>query len=104
MLIQHKVGSMFKMHNSSEAFTENLYVATGGTITTCGDCKIHTFTGPGTFTVNVLAATAANNVVSYVVAGGGGGGGGSGGAGGGAGGFREYKSPVNTLHSKSIRW
>ena len=25
--------------------------ATGGTITTCGDFKIHTFTGPGTFTV-----------------------------------------------------
>ena len=25
--------------------------ATGGTITTCGDYKIHTFTGPGTFTV-----------------------------------------------------
>ena len=29
-------------------------VATGGTITTSGDCKIHTFTGPGTFTVSVL--------------------------------------------------
>ena len=26
--------------------------ATGGTITTCGNCKIHTFTGPGTFTVS----------------------------------------------------
>ncbi len=26
--------------------------ATGGTITTSGDFKIHTFTGPGTFTVN----------------------------------------------------
>jgi hypothetical protein len=25
--------------------------ATGGTITTCGNFKIHTFTGPGTFTV-----------------------------------------------------
>ena len=25
--------------------------ATGGTLTTCGDFKIHTFTGPGTFTV-----------------------------------------------------
>jgi hypothetical protein len=26
--------------------------ATGGTITTSGDYKIHTFTGPGTFTVS----------------------------------------------------
>jgi hypothetical protein len=26
-------------------------VATGGTVTCCGDYKIHTFTGPGTFTV-----------------------------------------------------
>ena len=26
-------------------------LATGGTITTSGDFKIHTFTGPGTFTV-----------------------------------------------------
>ena len=30
-------------------------VATGGTITTCGDYKIHTFTGPGTFTVTDIA-------------------------------------------------
>jgi L-asparaginase/Glu-tRNA(Gln) amidotransferase subunit D len=28
-----------------------LLAATGGTITCCGDYKIHTFTGPGTFTV-----------------------------------------------------
>ena len=75
--------------------------ATGGTISNTPTCRIHTFTGPGTFTVNATAASAPSNVVSYlVVAGGGGGGGGSGGgstntaAGGGAGGFREYKSPV----------
>jgi hypothetical protein len=29
----------------------SFYTATGGTITCCGDYKIHTFTGPGTFTV-----------------------------------------------------
>jgi len=72
-------------------------VATGGTITTCGDCKVHTFTGPGTFTVSAIALCAANNVVSHlVVAGGGGGaqGSSSGGGGGGGGGFREDKSPV----------
>jgi len=82
--------------NSSNAFGENFIAATGGTITCCGNDKIHTFTGPGTFTVSSLATNAANNEVSYmVIAGGGGGGRGSGlGAGGGAGGYRETKSPI----------
>ena len=70
-------------------------IATGGTITTCGNCKIHTFTGPGTFTVASASQTAAENIVSYlIVAGGGNGGGSQGGGGGGAGGFREIKSPL----------
>ena len=65
------------------------------TLTTCGDCKIATFTGPGTFTVCQASTIPANNEVSYmIVAGGGGGGGGSANGGGGAGGFREFKSPV----------
>jgi hypothetical protein len=69
-------------------------VATGGTITTCGNCKIHTFTGPGTFTVTNASSTAANNIVSYLVIGGGGGAGsGQGTGGGGAGGMRELVSP-----------
>ena len=74
--------------------------ATGGTITTSGNCKIHTFTGPGTFTVCTVSPSAPNNVVSYLVVAGGGAGGGAdqgtngGAGGGGAGGFREYKSPV----------
>ena len=67
--------------------------ATGGTITTCGNDKIHTFTGPGTFTVSSVSSCAANNVVSHMVVAGGGGGGGYAG-GGGAGGFREVKSPA----------
>ena len=78
----------------------NAYItASGGTETTCGNDKIHTFTGPGTFTVTAVAQCAANNEVSYMVVAGGGGGGGSGqcntaGGGGGAGGFREDKSPI----------
>ena len=68
--------------------------ATGGTITTCGNCKIHTFTGPGTFCVSSLALCSANNEVSYMVVAGGGGAGAERGGGGGAGGFREDKSPV----------
>ena len=71
--------------------------ATGGTETCSGNDRIHTFTGPGTFTVSAAASCAANNIVSYLVlAGGGGGGGAQGGGhgGGGAGGYREVKSPV----------
>jgi hypothetical protein len=60
--------------------------ATGGTITTCGNYKIHTFTGPGTFTVTNAGTPAGSNTVDYLVVAGGGG---SSGGGGGAGGFRE---------------
>ena len=73
-------------------------VATGGTVTTCGNDKIHTFTGPGTFDVTRAATNTACNQVSYLVLAGGGGGAGTAGAdtggGGGAGGFRETKSPI----------
>jgi hypothetical protein len=80
-------------------------VATGGTITTCGDYKIHTFTGPGTFCVSALGNPAGgpNNVDYLVIAGGGGGGGAHdvnthAGGGGGAGGYRtSYPSPLGTL-------
>ena len=68
-------------------------IATGGTTSTSGDCKIHTFTGPGTFCVT-NEGTGCNQVISYLVVAGGGGGGHDDGGGGGAGGFREYKSPV----------
>ena len=70
-------------------------VATGGTITTSGNCKIHTFTGPGTFTVcKVSSNCAAENVVSYMVVAGGGGGASRAAGGGGGGGYREVKSPI----------
>ena len=67
--------------------------ATGGTITTDGDFKIHTFTGPGTFTVCEVGSNPSFNVVDYLVIAGGGGGkhgaGAEAGGGGGAGGYRE---------------
>ena len=69
-------------------------IATGGTETTCGNDKIHTFTGPGTFTVCKVSCTAAENTVSYLIVAGGGGGGSRHGGGGGAGGFREVKAPT----------
>jgi hypothetical protein len=48
----------------------NFIVATGGTISCCGDYKIHTFTSDGCFTITT-APTPANNNVYLVVAGGG---------------------------------
>ena len=73
-------------------------VATGGTITEDGNFKVHTFTGPGTFTVCTVGNAAGSNTVDYlVVAGGAGGGAGNspsvhGGGGGGAGGLRYSAS------------
>ena len=69
----------------------NFISATGGTITQCGDFKIHTFTADGCFAVTT-APTPANNKVSYMVVAGGAGGGANHGGGGGAGGFREGKA------------
>jgi hypothetical protein len=77
--------------------------ATGGTETTCNNYKIHTFTGPGTFTVNSLGNPIGGpNTVDYlVVAGGGGGGGAHHGAGGGAGGFRESSGAASGCYATS---
>ena len=89
---------------TAATFTE----ATGGTVTTSGDFKIHTFTGDGCFVVSSTGNGDSNplggpSTVDYlVVAGGGGGGIGCSGAGGGAGGFRESKdSTVSSPHTAS---
>ena len=47
----------------------NFITATGGSISCSGNDRIHTFTGPGTFSVSRLAGCAANNQVSYIVVG-----------------------------------
>ena len=53
-----------------------LYVtATGGTITTSTDYKIHTFTGDGCFVVSCGGNPAGSDTVDYLVVAGGGGGG-----------------------------
>jgi len=83
--------------NSAPAFI----VATGGTETTCGDYKIHTFTSDGTFTI-CTAPTPANNNVDYLVVAGGAGGGRDYGGGGGAGGYREsHTVPVSGCYTAS---
>jgi len=63
--------------------------ATGGTVTTSGNFKIHSFTGPGTFCVSNAGNCAGSNKVDYLVIAGGGSGGSDYGGGGGAGGYRE---------------
>ena len=80
--------------STSNVIGTSFIVASGGTETTSGNCKIHTFTGPGTFTVTSIASDTSQNTVSYLVVAGGGGGSGSHGGGAGGGGFREYKAPT----------
>jgi len=86
--------------STSDVIGASLFpIATGGTPcagATCGDYKIHTFTGPGTFCVSQAGTPAGSTEIEYVVvAGGGSGSRGDGihaGGGGGAGGFR-FASP-----------
>ena len=98
--IDSTVGWRSVQDNNFSDIGSDFLIATGGTETTSGNCKIHTFTSPGTFTVCAVSKTPAENEVSYmVVAGGGSGGAGSkssshGGGGGGAGGYREVKTPI----------
>ena len=68
--------------------------ATGGTVTCCGDYKIHTFTGPGTFCVTNAGNPLGSTTVEYIVVAGGGG---SGAGGGGAGGFRFASPSISPL-------
>ncbi len=75
------------------ALPVNYMSGTGGTITTDGNFKVHTFNSSGTFTPTIGDAGDGDFVEYLVVAGGGGGAGGStGGGGGGAGGYRTSSS------------
>src|SRR6056300_908662 len=91
--------------DTSEESNPTFIVATGGTITCCGDYKIHTFTGPGTFTVCSVGNPVGSNTVDYLVLAGGGGGAGNqgswGGGGGGAGGYRESSGAASGCYTAS---
>jgi hypothetical protein len=82
--------------NQNDAPTSQFVAATGGCITTCGNFKVHVFTGPGTFTVSCAGNAQGSNSVDYVVVAGGGGGakgtGPDGAGGAGAGGMRLSNS------------
>ena len=71
--------------------TSNVTAATGGTVTTSGDYKIHTFTSSGNFVVSSVGTA----VDFLIVAGGGGGGWSNGGVGGGGGGAGGYRNSYN---------
>jgi len=92
--------------DTSQEQNPTYIVATGGTITCCGDYKIHTFTGPGTFTVCSVGNPAGSDTVSYLVIAGGGEGGSSvpsnGAGGGGAGGYREGKASSDCYTASPI--
>jgi hypothetical protein len=84
----------------------NFISATGGSITCSGDYRIHTFTGPGTFTVTSAGTSLGSNSVDYMVVAGGGGGSASapnssGAGGAGAGGFRESSGTASGSYSAS---
>ena len=91
----------WKPVNSNELTGGPKFVtASGGTEATSGDYKIHTFTGPGTFTVSCAGNPTGSSTVDYlVVAGGGGGGGWNSAGGGGGGGWRASDGTASGCYS-----
>ena len=86
---------------ASQAYTQVInptVIATGGTTTTTGGYKYHTFTSSGTFAVTA----GANLTVDAAIVAGGGAGGGSTAGGGGAGGFIESNSYTVAVQNYTI--
>ena len=79
----------------TETGTSPYVVASGGTVSTCGDFKIHTFTGPGAFCVSAAGTPGGSNTIDYLVIAAGGAGGSDNGGGGGAGGLRFSDGTFN---------
>ena len=82
--------------NAAGDYGAGYVAATGGTVTTSGDYKIHTFNSSSNFVVSAAGNPAGANTADYlVIAGGAGGGQGCAGGGGGAGGYRtNYPQPA----------
>ena len=91
-------GWLYTNESNVQDLGQELITATGGTVTTSGDFRIHTFTGDGCFSISEILPSSPGNVDYLVVAGGGGSGGycgfGTAGGAGGAGGYRTtFPSP-----------
>jgi hypothetical protein len=101
-------GWLYTNESNVTNFSEPAYVtATGGTVTTSGDYKIHTFTGDGCFVVSCAGAVycgvpGGSTEVSYLVIAGGGGGTWDRGEGGGAGGYREGQTPQDCYSASPL--
>jgi hypothetical protein len=103
-------GWIIKQNNAPSDLGAESYAAyvtaTGGTVSTSGDFKIHTFTGDGCFVVSCGGNTIGSDSVDYLVVAGGGGGRGNygnedGWGGGGAGGFRESSGTSSGCYTAS---
>jgi len=78
--------------DTTSALGAQFVAATGGTLTTSGSFKIHTFLADSNFVVSNAGNAAGSNKVDYMIVAGGGGSGGYAGGGGGGGGFRASNS------------
>ncbi len=92
------------MDSTSNVIGNPFVTATGGTETTSGNFKIHTFTGPGTFTVTSGGQPGGSTTVDYLVIGGGGSGGSENNSstssgGGGSGGYRFSNGTASGCYS-----
>ena len=85
-----------------EAPTGQYVAATGGSVATSGNFKVHTFTGPGTFCVSAAGNAAGSNQVDYLIVAGGGGGANNTSGGGGAGGYRETPGTISSYTASPI--
>jgi len=88
------------VNDSNVVLQQKFVTASGGTVTTvCTNFKVHTFTGPGTFTVSCAGNGLGSNTVDYLVIGGGAGASGDRGGGGGAGGYRFSNGTASGCYS-----
>ena len=87
------------VNDSNVTLQPKFVTASGGTVTTSGDFKIHTFSSPGTFTVSCAGNALGSSSVDYLVIGGGAGAAGDRGGGGGAGGYRFSNGTASGCYS-----
>jgi len=103
-------GWLYVQESNVSDFGPSYISATGGTITTSGDYKIHTFTSSGSFAVSSVGSNQtpsdSNDKVAYAVVAGGGGGNnanfGIPSGGGGAGGYREAKPSADPYSASPV--
>ena len=95
VFIDDTKGWLYTNESNVAVLGPTFITATGGTVTTSGNFKIHSFTGDANFVVSATGNPAGSDSVDYLVVAGGGGGGQvteGGAGGGGGGGFRLSNS------------